>query len=505
VAAPRDQPSWTGPIAAILGGGDRASWTGNPMGHAPSQPEEYAPGHVIANKYRLTRIIGKGGMGAVWHAQSLTLDIDVAVKLIRRDKSAPAAAIRLLQEARAAARLNHPSIVRVYEFGETQWGDPFIAMEFLHGESLDAVLARKGRLPPTTAVQTLLPVASALSEAHSKGVIHRDLKPENIFLVTGEQGSLTPKVVDFGIAKLVHSDLERNVTLAGEVVGSPDYMSPEQARGDDQVGEATDVWAFSVVLYQAITGRRPFDGPNYNSLIAAILTANPASAAALGACDAAFWNILERGLAKDVSARWPTIKALATALAAWVCERGIEEDITGTQIARQWLTEKGRRLLTVLPQGEAAAQAIPRAALEVAPPPHAPPPLQAPAARMAQPPGVAAPPRYSAPSTYDDLPWKPSLARRLLVPIGVLLLLGGGALAAYFAVGQDASDPVATPAPSAPVPSAVATEAPPAEPAPEASSAPSSAAAASARPLPTSKTAKPKPSAAPKVPKHINF
>jgi serine/threonine-protein kinase len=483
---------------------------------APTQPEEYAPGHVIAGKFRLTRIIGRGGMGAVWHAQSLTLDIDVAVKLIRRDKAAPAAAIRLLQEARAAARLNHPSIVRVYEFGETQWGDPFIAMEFLHGESLNTILTRKGRLPPATAVQTLLPVVSALSEAHSKGVVHRDLKPENIFLVTGEHGSLTPKVVDFGIAKLMHSELDRSVTMAGEVVGSPDYMSPEQARGDEQVGEATDVWAFSVVLYEAITGRRPFDGPNYNSLIAAILTANPPSAAAFGACDAGFWSILERGLAKDVAARWPTIKAMGTALASWACERGIEEDITGAQIARQWLAEKGgRRLLTVLPQGEAPGQQqLPRPALDLVAKPQAPPPLHAPASAPAQPPRsapppvMAQPPRYSAPSVSDDLPWKPSLARRLLLPIGLVILLGGGAAAAYFASSDDkTSEPVPPPSSTAAIPSATPSEAPMTEPAPDPSNAASSkaAASASARPLPTSTAPRTKSSAAPKVPKHINF
>ncbi len=475
-------------------------------GASSPPPEEYAPGHVIAGKYRLTRVIGRGGMGAVWLAQNIALDIDVAVKLIRRDKAAPAASIRLLQEARAAARLNHPSIVRVFEFGETQWGDPFIAMELLHGESLSAILTRKGRLPPAMAVQTLLPVASALSEAHSKGVIHRDLKPENVFLVTGEQGSLTPKVVDFGIAKLVHSDLDRSVTLAGEVVGSPDYMSPEQARGDDQVGEATDVWAFSVVLYEAITGRRPFEGSNYNALIAAILTANPPSAAALGACDAGFWSILERGLAKDVAARWPSIKALGTALASWVCERGVEEDITGAPIARQWLAEKGRRLLTVLPQGEAAGTPLPRPALDVAPPLQAPPPLQAHASSGLIPaPRLQEPPRLMAPTLSDDLPWKPSLARRLLVPIGLALLLGGGALAAYFTAGQESETSAPPSEPTAPVPSAVPTEAPSAGPALEASSAPSSAAAASAKPLPTSKAPRPKPSAAPKVPKHIDF
>ncbi|MCK6593513.1 MAG: hypothetical protein L6Q76_38640, partial [Polyangiaceae bacterium] len=248
------------------------------------------------------------------------------------------------------------------------------------------------------------------------------------------------------------------------------------------------------------------------------------SAAALGACDAAFWNILERGLAKDISARWPTIKALATALAMWACERGVEEDITGAPIARQWLAEKGRRLLTVLPQGDPSAPS-PAARLDVAPA-QAPPPLhQAPPPMLAPPrsaPGMAQPPRsaplmaqpapYSAPSMSDDLPWKPSLARRLLVPIVLMLLLAGGVLAAV--VSSDTEEPSSEPI-SPPASAAVATPpviplpaAPAAEPSPEPSSAPSSAdseeaAAATAKPVPTAKP-RPKP-AAPKVPKHINF
>ncbi len=319
-------------------------------------PAIYVPGDVIDGKYRLTRIIGRGGMGAVWLAHNLPLDMDVAVKLIRRDRTAPEAAGRLLQEARAAARLKHPSIVRVFDFGESEQGDPFIVMELLNGESLGAILRRKKRLSPTMAVQTLLPVASALASAHGKGIVHRDLKPDNILLITDESGALVPKVVDFGIAKLLSSDPDRAFTLAGEVLGSPDYMSPEQARGAENVGEATDVWAFSVVLYEAVAGRRPFDGPNYNSLIAAILTNDPPPIPNLG--DPALWAILERGLTKNIAVRWGSMRELGAALAQWAVDKGIEEDACGNRIAKQWLSGAMRRIFTVYPEQPEAAPGV---------------------------------------------------------------------------------------------------------------------------------------------------
>ncbi len=321
-------------------------------------PAVYVPGDVIDGKYRLTRIIGRGGMGAVWLAHNLPLDMDVAVKLIRRDRTAPEAAGRLLQEARAAARLKHPSIVRVFDFGESEQGDPFIVMELLNGESLAAILRRKKRLTPAIAVQTLLPVASALASAHGKGIVHRDLKPDNVLLITDESGALVPKVVDFGIAKLLSNDPDRPFTLAGEVLGSPDYMSPEQARGADNVGEATDVWAFSVVLYEAVAGRRPFDGPNYNSLIAAILTNDPPPIPGLG--DAALWAILQRGLTKNIALRWASMRELGAALAQWAVDQGIEEDVCGNRIAKQWLSGAMRRIFTVYPeqQEEPAAHGV---------------------------------------------------------------------------------------------------------------------------------------------------
>src|SRR5262249_7007231 len=160
------------------------------------------PGDVIVEKYELLRVLGEGGMGAVWLAKNLTLEVEVALKLIRREVATLEASERLLQEARAAARLGHPSIVRVFDFGVTELDDPFIVMELLRGESLATFIDRRGRIPATESVQLLLPVASALCAAHAKGIVHRDLKPDNIILTTDDSGATIPKVVDFGIAKL---------------------------------------------------------------------------------------------------------------------------------------------------------------------------------------------------------------------------------------------------------------------------------------------------------------
>jgi eukaryotic-like serine/threonine-protein kinase len=313
-------------------------------------PEAYAPGNLIAGKYELRSVLGRGGMGSVWLAHNLTLDIDVAIKLIRRDRAGPDLGGRLLQEARATARLGHPSIVRVFDFGQSEYGDPFIVMEVLRGESLTTALERRGRLPPLLAAQTLLPVASALVAAHAKGIVHRDLKPDNILLTREDGGALTPKVVDFGIAKLLNADVERRFTLAGEVLGSPDYMSPEQARGLEDVGEGADIWAFSVIFYELVTGRRPFDAPNYNSLILAIIMEDPMPIRELGVADDALWAILERGLAKDVENRFQTMREMGMALATWALERGVEEDVAGTSLSAHWQAVGPRRTLSEFPR-----------------------------------------------------------------------------------------------------------------------------------------------------------
>ncbi|MFO0592949.1 MAG: protein kinase, partial [Polyangiaceae bacterium] len=399
-----------------------------------------------------------GGMGSVWVAHNTALDVDVAVKLMRRDRATPEAAARFTTEARAAARLGHSSIVRVFDFGETTRGDPFIVMELLHGESLGALLQRKKKLAPTIAVQTLLPVAHALAAAHAKGIVHRDLKPDNILLAKDETGVVTPKVVDFGIAKLVSADADRHFTIAGEVLGSPDYMSPEQARGEEDIDHRSDIWTFTVLLYEAIVGRRPFDGPNYNALLASIIASRPTPITELGVNDPALWSILEKGLSKERDGRWQSVREMGMELARWALDHGAETDLVGTSLAAQWLEPTRKRLFTVAgsqptgasDSGAAAIPAIPK-----------PPPLGGLAAEVPSPP---------APATSNTMP--PFARRRrawMLLPVVVLL-----ALAAYGVVQSGAlegsqvspaSDPTAPATASASgaptdTPTATASEAP---------------------------------------------
>lgn len=192
----------------------------------------YGAGDCVGGKYRLESLLGRGGMGEVWTASNETLAVQRAVKLIRSEAECRENTDRLLHEARAAARLADPAIVRVFDFGKTQYGDPFLVMEVLRGEDLASAIRRKERLKATRAVRILLPVIRALGLAHLHGIVHRDLKPENIFLTKGADGRIQPKLLDFGIAKLKDMQSLR-LTMDGSVMGSPLYMAPEQARGEE--------------------------------------------------------------------------------------------------------------------------------------------------------------------------------------------------------------------------------------------------------------------------------
>ena len=177
-------------------GGDRKSADNAPEASrrepAESGRDGLRRGDTLAGRYELMRPAGKGGMGAVWMARDRVLDVAVAIKVIRRDARVSGAEARLLTEARAAARLGHPAVVRVLDFGKTEWGDPFMAMELLEGETLAALLAREKRLSPQRAVQILLPVIDGLAALHTKQIIHRDLKPDNIFLARDDASRVKP-------------------------------------------------------------------------------------------------------------------------------------------------------------------------------------------------------------------------------------------------------------------------------------------------------------------------
>jgi len=298
----------------------------------------YTAGSIISGKYQLLEVLGEGGMGSVWLAKNRTLDVDVALKLMRAElaEDVDGVAERMLQEARAAACIGHPAIIQVFDFGFTEHGDPFIVMELLRGESLSQALRRRNRVLPTRAAQTLLPIIDALSAAHARGIVHRDLKPENIFLARPAGQRLQPKVLDFGIAKLLQRAAER-LTRDGAVIGSPAYMSPEQLRGDQGVDARADVWALGIVLYEMITGRRPFEGEGYQAASWwNVLNAQPKPIAEHGLDEPELWEIIHKALEKEASARFPSIRVFGQRLAAWLLSRGVHEDI-GNATLRTWL------------------------------------------------------------------------------------------------------------------------------------------------------------------------
>ena len=231
-------------------------------------------GEVLAEKYQLQRVLGVGGMGAVFEAKNTWTDRRVAIKVMLATRDAnPEVVARFLREAKAAARIAHPNIVDVLDVGrDDASATTFIVQEFLDGEDLSHVLLRESRLAPRRAFDALAPVMSALISAHEQSIVHRDLKPENIFLSRTAHG-LVPKLIDFGIAKMSTADDKgMALTRTGAAMGTPYYMSPEQARGEKSIDAQTDVWAIGVVWFEALAGRCPFEGESYNQLLSQILT-----------------------------------------------------------------------------------------------------------------------------------------------------------------------------------------------------------------------------------------
>jgi len=310
-----------------------------------AQPEElenasdYKPGDLIAERYRLLRPLSSGGMGELWVAHSLALEVKVAIKILHGSLADTEAADRMALEARAVARLGHPATVRVMDFGHTDRDHPYIVSELLEGEDLAHNLDGQGKLDPVIAVRTLLPIIDAVWTAHEKGIVHRDLKPDNIYLSRDQQGRVWPKVLDFGIAKLLDGDTSQELTEVGLVVGSPAYMSPEQSYGTFTVDHRTDIWSIAVVLYEMVTGTLPFVGISYHHLVAAIIK-SPAITfreAGLEGQDE-LWGIVERCLRKDPSERFSSMRGLGETLAEWLHDRAVDEDICGNSVRATWLS-----------------------------------------------------------------------------------------------------------------------------------------------------------------------
>jgi serine/threonine-protein kinase len=295
----------------------------------PTSLGVYVPGQVLLGKYRLIEPLARGGMGAVWRAHNQLLSSDVAVKIMLHveSDSGGVGLQRAHSEARLAARLHHPAVCSTLDFGVSEQGDPLVVSELLEGEGLDEVLLDRGPLSPTRAVQLLLPILDALGAAHDAGIVHRDVKPSNLFLARDAAGNIQPKLLDFGIARRLSE--ATHLTVAGSICGTPDYMSPEQARGSRDVDARSDVWSLCATLYELLSGRVPFPGDNYNAVIFAVVQREPAPLRELGDADRALAKIIERGLKKPREERFQSARELARALSEYLLARGLETDVCG--------------------------------------------------------------------------------------------------------------------------------------------------------------------------------
>jgi serine/threonine-protein kinase len=236
---------------------------------------ELAPNVVVAQRFRLNRQLGRGGMGAVWHASDLRLDKACAVKFIEGEFAQMAEAqSRFQREAKAAAALNSPHVVTIYDHGVWE-GTPYIAMELLEGEDLGKRLSKVGRISPAQCLDIMAQVQRALTKAHAAGIVHRDLKPDNIYLVPDEEGHELAKVLDFGIAKSANNALDGSNTKTGAMLGTPYYMSPEQAQGIKAVDHRSDLWSLGVIVFQVLTGKLPFESEALGDLLVKIIVTPP--------------------------------------------------------------------------------------------------------------------------------------------------------------------------------------------------------------------------------------
>jgi eukaryotic-like serine/threonine-protein kinase len=319
---------------------------------------------AVVDKYTIVRVLGRGGMGAVYEARHAQLARRFAIKFLLPRLATNREILRRFEnEAKAAGGLEHPNLAAVTDLGRASDGSPYLVMEFLQGEDCAQLLRRSGPLPVPRAINIVVQACRGLAVAHQASIIHRDLKPENLFVTDAGDGSDLVKVLDFGIAKL-RSGEGMAATATGETFGTAHYMSPEQARGASEVDERSDVWSLGIVLYELLAGRRPFEGEQFLPVIHQILSfAPPALATLRPGLPPRLIAAVERAIAKEPAARWPTVVALADALAPFAGSPGrsvprqarpaatritpatTSSGVASRSIAPEWIEGRPRRLL----------------------------------------------------------------------------------------------------------------------------------------------------------------
>jgi serine/threonine protein kinase len=279
------------------------------------------PGQVVADRYLLSSLIGEGAMGAVFQAEDQTLKRQVAIKFlfVRGTRDPQVMVDQFLREARIAASVQHRNVIQTVDFGTYDQYQPFMVMELLSGESLGDRMAREPGLTREQLVHILSLTLRGLAAVHDAGIVHRDLKPQNIFLQR-DADAVYPKILDFGISRSVDPGGARASAIAtqeGMIVGTPDYMSPEQARGESNIDKRSDIYSMGVILYEGMTGRPPFEAANIGELIVKIMTAEPPAIREL--CPdipQALSDLVTQAMSKDREQRFADARALRRALLA---------------------------------------------------------------------------------------------------------------------------------------------------------------------------------------------
>ncbi len=393
---------------------------------APKPPDDPYVGRKLDDKFLIEQLLGVGGMGRVYKAVQLSLDKQVCVKVLRTGMGQDETlARRFHREARASSRLNHPNSISIIDFGQAaEDGALYMAMEFIPGKDLGKVIQQEYPLGEERIVAIMDQVLSALADAHAAGIVHRDLKPENI-MVTDLRGTKDfVKVLDFGIAKLQESTQDPALTQAGMVCGTPEYMSPEQARGEE-LDARSDLYAAGVILYQMVSGRLPFTAPTAMGIVTKHLVEPPTPPSQLEGVSVspAMEACILKAMSKDRAGRQPTALALQQELAT----------IRSQKVAPAQQAPEGQDLFTDAP----AAQPAPAQQAQAAP-------AEAkPAATVIRPEdgkGSTEDVRASRPSTAPAPQPQPAPAPAkggmgwLVWVLVALIVLGGGGAALYFLV-----------------------------------------------------------------------
>jgi serine/threonine-protein kinase len=405
--------------------------------------DDLAENMVVADRFRLVRMIGKGGMGSVWQAQHLGLDIPCAVKFIEGALANVAEAhARFEREAKAAAQLRSPNVVQIFDHGVWE-GRPYIAMELLEGEDLGKRLAKSGgRLAPPDVNFVVQQVCRALSRAHQAGVVHRDLKPDNIFIVKDDDRDIV-KILDFGVAKSAAA-LDGSNTKTGAMLGTPYYMSPEQAQGIKSVDSRSDLWSLAVIVFQALTGRLPFESEALGDLLVKIIVSPVPVPSSYGvSLPPGFDNWWVKAADRNPENRFVSAKAFAESLTIALGQSSMTEVTERVRLQRSERPGASTALMANGPDMRAYVPNTPQPGVHTAAFANTPQPMHAPPVQQGGPP--MGPPPGSYPgygpgsaqattgnpvaATYSGLegasaPKKSPVA--IFAGLGLLLLIGVG-------------------------------------------------------------------------------